>query len=468
MKIIFRITLVLTCLAVLTNCLRADQIDDYVKQQMQQQHIPGLSLAVVKDGKLIKAKGYGLANVELDVPATKDTVYNIASIGKQFTATAVMMLVEDGRIGLDYGITNYLADLPKAWDNVTVRQLLTHTSGIRDYPKLSDFGKLNKSPVTTKQLVNMLADFPLEFRSGEKWSYCNIGYHLLGEIVAKVSGQPFADFLQDRIFTPLRMNSTRPYDSRSIITNRASPYSWQNGAFRNADYLDYSWAFGAGAEGSTVVDMAKWDASLHTEKLLPRKRWEEMWTPVALADGNTFPYGFGWHVQTAKDTGRVIWHGGGDPGFLSAMFHWLDDRTTVIVLLTAGSSFLPNGQESSADIALGVSRRYIPRLALKPIEDTSPAMTTKMRDVFESLRAGTLNHSLISLNLNSKRLSDTEQSVTQLSDLGAIKSFVPIWRYEANGVRDYTWRAVFRKESVNFGVSLEADGKISRLSIEIE
>jgi D-alanyl-D-alanine carboxypeptidase len=206
-----------------------------VNSQMKRQHVAGLSLGVVKDGKLVIAKGYGLANVEANVPTTKDTVYDIASIGKQFTATAIMMLVEKGKIGLDDKITKYLSDLPKAWDTVTVRHLLTHTSGIRDYPGLADFERLNKSAITTSQLVNMLADFPLEFRPGEQWRYCNIGYHLLGEIVAKVSGRPYADVLQERIFAPLGMNSTRPYDSRSIITNRANAYEWQNGILGNAD-----------------------------------------------------------------------------------------------------------------------------------------------------------------------------------------------------------------------------------------
>lgn len=450
------------------HCSRADRVDDYVRNQMRRQHVVGLSLAVVKDGRVIKARGYGLANVELNVPATKDTVYDIASIGKQFTATAVMMLVEDGKIGLDDRITNYLSDLPPAWSEITIRQLLTHTSGIRDYPSLPNFGELNKFPVTTAQLVKMLADYPLEFRPGEKWRYCNIGYHLLAAIIAKVSQRPYQDFLKERIFAPLGMNSTCFYNWQSVITNRASPYSWRNGELRNADYLDYSWAFGAGAEASTVMDMAKWAASLDTEKLLPRKRWEEMWTPVTLADGSTFPYGFGWHVQKDDYVGHLIWHGGGNPGFLSAMFDWLDDRVTVIVLLTGGSTFLPDGQESSADIALGVSRRYIPRLVLKPIADTEPAMTKRMRTVFESLLTGTLDRSLISTNFNRKKLSKTEQWATQLSDLGALKSFVPDWKSETNNVRDFGYRAVFQKESVNFGVSLERNNKISRLSLEIE
>ena len=180
------ILLAVTFFAALS-CSRADEVDDYVKNQMRRQHVVGLSLAVIKDGKVIKALGYGLANVELNMPATKGTVYNIASIGKQFTATAIMMLVEDGKIGLDDRITNYLSYLPAAWSGITIRQLLTHTSGIRDYPSLPDFGQMNKSAVTTEQLVKMLADYPLQFRPGEKWKYCNTGYHLLAEIIAQVS-----------------------------------------------------------------------------------------------------------------------------------------------------------------------------------------------------------------------------------------------------------------------------------------
>jgi CubicO group peptidase (beta-lactamase class C family) len=442
-------------------------VDDYVKNQMRRQHVAGLSLAVVKDGRLIKARGYGLANMELNVPATKDSVYNIASIGKQFTATGIMMLVEDGKIGLDDKITNYLAGLPPAWSEITIRQLLTHTSGIKNYSSLPNFGEVSKSPVTTAQLEKILAGYPLDFRPGEKWSYCNTGYHLLAAIIEEVSKRSYQDFLKERIFTPLGMDSTRFYDWQSVITNRSSPYSWRNGKFRNADYLDYSWAFGAGAEASTVLDLAKWDASLDTEKLLPKKRWEEMWTPVRLNDGSSFPYGFGWHVQTSpNDTGRVIWHGGGDPGYLSAYYHWIDDRVTVIVLLTAGSEWLPNGQESSADIAFGVSLRYIPRLFLKPISDTSPLLTARMKADLEGLISGNLDSNEISKKLTGKKLLDTKRWALQLSDLGKMKTFVPIWKDET--IRCYDYRAVFPRESLNFRVSLDENGKISAIDLGVE
>ena len=434
---------------------------------MLRQHVVGLSLAVVKDGKLIKAKGYGFANLELKVQATPETVYNIASIGKQFTATAIMLLVEEGKMGLDDKITNHLSGLPPAWSPVTVRQLLTHTSGIKDYPALPDFRKLTRSPVTTSDLVQMLAAYPLEFSPGEKWSYCNTGYHLLAAIIEKVSHRPYADFLKERIFAPLGMDSTRPYDWQSIITNRASPYSWENGGLRNADYLDYSWAFGAGAEASTVLDTVKWDAALSTDKILPKKRWEEMWAAVRLNDGSSFPYGFGWHVQTAPDDpGRVVWHGGGDPGFLSVVFHWIDDRTTVVVFLTAGSSWLPNGQESSADIGLGVSRRYIPRFVSKPIGDTAPQLTTKMKTVLEALVSGTLDTNLISPKWSGKKLSDLKQWASQLSDLGNMNSFLPIWKDVKLGRYDY--RARYAEEALHFGVTLDENGKVSSIDLEIE
>jgi hypothetical protein len=172
-------------------------------------------------------------------------------------------------------------------------------------------------------------------------------------------------------------------------------------------------------------------------------------------------------VQTAPDDpGRVIWHGGGDPGFLSAVFHWIDDRTTVIVLLTAGSSWLPNGQESSADIGLGVSRRYIPRLVSRPVTDTAPQITTKMKTVLETLISGTMDANLISPKWNGKKLSDIKQWASQLSDLGKMKSFLPIWKDVKLGRYDY--RARYAEEALHFGATLDENGKVSSIDLEIE
>ena len=166
------------------------------------------------------------------------------------------------------------------------------------------------------------------------------------------------------------------------------------------------------------------------------------------------------------DTGRVIWHGGSDPGNLSAVFHWIDDRTTVIVFVTAGSGWLPNGQDSSADIAMGVSVRYIPRLFDKPIGDAHPQLTARMKADLETLISGNLDAIEISPKWNGGKLSDIKQWALQLSDLGKMKTFVPIWKDEA--VRLYVYRAVFPKESVRFGLTLDENGKLSSIDLGIE
>jgi CubicO group peptidase (beta-lactamase class C family) len=310
---------------------RADAVDTYIAEQMRDQHIPGLSLAIVKDGKIVKEKGYGLANVEWNIEATPRTVYEIGSITKQFTATAVMMLVEEGKVGLDDPIRKYLDGMPDAWKDVTVRRLLTHTSGIKGYTELPGFDKMTVLPTTPAGIVKAVSAEPLLFAPGSDWSYSNTGYVLLGMLVEKVSGQPWADFLRMRIFRPLGMDDTRVNDLTDVIPNRAAGYSLDGDQLRNAQVINMSWPFSAGALVSTVEDMAKWDAALYTEKLVKKATLEQMWTPVKLADGTTHDYGFGWGVDTVRGHKKVS-HGGGIPGFVTFESRYPDDKTTVIVL----------------------------------------------------------------------------------------------------------------------------------------
>src|SRR5215831_5091270 len=176
---------------------QADRIDDYIKSQMQEQHIPGLSVAVVKEGRVISAKGYGLANVELNVPATAKTVYHLASITKQFTAAAIMLLVQDGKLGLDDKISRYLENTPANWQAVTVRQLLTHTSGIKDH--LNEMSAHTENGTTPADMVAVLGDLPLNFTPGSNAFYSNTGYLVLGMIIQKVSGKSYDEFMTERI-----------------------------------------------------------------------------------------------------------------------------------------------------------------------------------------------------------------------------------------------------------------------------
>src|SRR6266576_1355133 len=270
---------------------KADKIDDYVSARMRQLHIPGLSLAIVRDGRIAKAQGYGFANLELKAHATTETVYEIGSNTKQFTAAAIMMLVEEGKVALEDSITKYFPEAPQGWRNITIRHLLTHTSGIQNHvavPHWLDVFKTNLAFETTPtrdELLKMFFKLPLEFQPGESWAYDNSGYYLLGIIVEKASAKSYWQFLDERVFKPLGMNAMRSTDPQPIVPNRASGYEWKNGRFENRPVLLPAIAFSAGSLLSSVEDIAKWDAALYTEKLLKKSSLVQIWTAVATNDG---------------------------------------------------------------------------------------------------------------------------------------------------------------------------------------
>ena len=312
-----------------------EQVDAFVRAEMQRQRVPGVSIAIVKDGVIVKARGYGLSNVELAVPASPETVYQSGSVGKQFTATLVMMLVEEGRIGLEDPIGKYVPEAPARWNDITIRHVLTHTSGISDARWDSTDFQRNYSEA---DLTRMIAAMPLDFAPGSKWKYSNPAYILLGIIVHRVTGKFYGDVLRERIFTPLGMTTARIISEADIVPNRAAGYQLVNGALKNQDWV--SPAMNTTADGSlylTVLDLAKWDAALYGETLLRRASLERMWTPVRLNDGTTHPYGFGWAFGDALGH-RIIQHGGAWQGFKSFIARYVDDRVTVIVLMNLGDA----------------------------------------------------------------------------------------------------------------------------------
>jgi CubicO group peptidase (beta-lactamase class C family) len=339
---------------------QAGKVDEYVKAQMEQQKIPGLSLAVVRNGEVIKAKGYGLANVEHNVPATADTIYQSGSVGKQFTATLVMMLVEEGKMSLDDRIGKYIPDAPDIWKDITVRHLLTHTSGLSN--KLYDHINMRQD-YTEDELVKQIAALPLDFQPGEKWSYSNPGYVMLGILIHKAAGKFYGDLLREKVFAPLGMTTARIIDEAGIIPNRAAGYRLVEGELKNQEWV--SPLLNTTADGAlyfTVLDMAKWDAALYTEKLLKRASLDLMWTPAKLNDGKTEQrYGFGWGLGEVRGH-RVIEHGGGWQGFATQISRYVDDKLTVIVLTN-----LANARPQT--IAKGVAGLYEAELA--PIERTA-------------------------------------------------------------------------------------------------
>ncbi len=262
-----------------------DAVDDLVRDQMNRHPIPGLALEIIQNGKPTKIAGYGLANLEWSTPATPETVFEIGSITKQFTAAAILLLAQEGKLSVDDRISKYIKDMPESWTNITLRHLLTHTSGIKNYTTLDGF-ELTRH-LTQAQFVRKMGGYPLDFAPGEKWSYCNSGFNLLGFVIENVSGEDYWRFMRERIFGPLGMSSTTNRDPSGIIRLRASGYE-TNGAghYVNRDY-DLTDVFSAGAIVSTVGDLARWNAALDSEQLLTEASKEAMWTPVRLNDGST-------------------------------------------------------------------------------------------------------------------------------------------------------------------------------------
>jgi CubicO group peptidase (beta-lactamase class C family) len=342
--------------SVLAPAQSPDAVDTYVQSEMQKRHIPGLALLVIRDGKIVKEQGYGLANVELEVPVKPETIFQSGSMGKQFTATAVMMLVEEGKVSLDDPLTKFFPDAPPAWKNVKVRHLLSHTGGFTDYPDKFDF----RRDYTEDDLLKIVQAQALSFPPGSAWKYSNLGYLTLGILIHRVTGQFYGDFLHDRIFQPLGMG-TRIISEADIIPNRAAGYRLVKGQLKNQEWV--SPTLNTTADGAlyfNILDLAKWDAALYKEKLLKRSTLEQMWTPVKLNNGkpNSDHYGFGWLIS---DIGghRVIEHAGAWQGFTTNISRYVDDHLTIAVLTN-----LENGGPSS--ITHHIAGIYIPALMPSP------------------------------------------------------------------------------------------------------
>ncbi len=319
--------LALVLLPVFAPLLRADAVDDLVNAELARQQIPGLALAVMKDGKLAKSAGYGLANVEEKVPVRPETVFRIASVGKQFIATGILLLVEDGKMTLDDRLGALLDDAPPTWAPLTVRQLLSHTSGlVRESP-----GYL---PILRQPDINVIRaayPLPLQFTPGEKYQYSNVGYFTLAEIIRRKGGQPWPEFIAARVFRPAQLDATATTD-QPPRGPRATGYAGKEGKW--TPVTDALAVRPSGAFHSTVLDLAKWDRVLDGDTVLKPSSRKELWTRIRLNDGSTHDYGLGWAVP-AKGGRDMIRHGGSQSGFRTEYLRFPKERVTVIVLANA-------------------------------------------------------------------------------------------------------------------------------------
>ncbi len=323
----------------------AARIDEYIQAHAKVQSFNG-SVLVARKGKVVVSKGYGLANVEHDVPNTPRTKFRLGSITKQFTSMAIAQLAVRGKLSLEDTARKYIPDAQESWSRVTLRHLLTHTSGIPSFTSFPDYPQFKIEPAPPLELVARFKNKPLEFEPGEKFKYNNSGYYLLGYIVEKASGQSYESYLKQNIFDPLEMKDTG-YDTNSaIIKGRAAGYTLRGGGWVNADYINMEVPGGAGALYSTVEDLHRWDQALYTEKLVPRQMLETIFTPCK---GN---YAFGWVVNKQLNH-RVIRHGGGIEGFNTVIARYPNERVCVIALSNLNSGALDQIGDDLAAIVFG-------------------------------------------------------------------------------------------------------------------
>lgn len=334
----------------------ADRVDELMTAAMKSDHFNG-SILITRNGKVIVSKGYGMSNIENDIPNTSQTKFRIGSLTKQFTAMAIMMLQERGKLNVEHSVCNYLTNCPEAWKPVTIHHLLTHSSGIPDYVNVWGYEKVLASPSPATDILEIVKKAPVEFKPGKRFSYSSLGYILLGSVIEKSSGMPYEAFLRENIFKPLKMENTGYDNNKAILKHRAAGYSLQRNTLINAPYMDMSLPFAAGGLYSTVEDLQLWDEALYTEKLVGKKSLDAIFTAYAAE------HGYGWQV-TKHLNRKFIGHGGWINGFASSIARYPEDKLCVIVLSNLDSVPVNTMARSLAAIALGLKQTAPQRKAI--------------------------------------------------------------------------------------------------------
>jgi CubicO group peptidase (beta-lactamase class C family) len=308
----------------------AAQIDQLMNEAVRSGPAAGASIAVVKDGETIIAKGYGFANIELESPASANTVYHIDSITKHLTAAAILQLVEQKKLSLDDAVGAYIPRLPASWRNVRIRHLLSHTSGSESYTSLPSWGPQERLAMTHDEILALIRDAPFHFEPGTSWRYNNSGFYLLGMVIEKVTGLSYAEAMQQRIFEPLGMNTTRYCGFRTLVKQRASGYEVDHGNVVNAEPMSWDAPFAGGGLCSTALDLVRFERAIEDHRLFSDPMLKMMRTPTMLSDGISVDYGFGTRLGNLGGH-RVIGHTGNGGGFRNILERFPDDDLTIVV-----------------------------------------------------------------------------------------------------------------------------------------
>lgn len=288
---------------------------DSLLQEKYPSNAPGATFLISKKGNIIYKKAFGLSNLELNVPMQTENVFEIGSMTKQFTAISILMLVEKGKLNLDDDITKYIPDYPTKGHKITVHHLLTHTSGIKDFTRIKGLNDISKKDLTPIELINFFKNESMGFVPGEQFKYNNSGYIILGYIIETITGQSYADFVEEQIFKKLGMTTSQYASHNKVIQNRASGYQNKKG-YVNSREISFTLPYASGSLMSTVDDMFKWQEAIKNNLLISKEMTQKAFTSYALNDGESINYGYGWHIKTINNI-RSFEHGGSIFGFKS-------------------------------------------------------------------------------------------------------------------------------------------------------
>ena len=432
------------------------QIDHIAKQVLESTGVPSASVAVVKDGTLVYAHAYGNARLDPPTPAAAAMRYKIGSISKQFTATAILMLAEQGKLSLDDPISRFLPDLTRAKE-VTIRQVLSHTSGYQDYWPQDYVPPFMLTPITADKILTLWARKPLDFDPGTKWQYSNTNYVIAGVIVEKASGMPLLRFLSSHIFEPLGMQSVVNIDQDRLADTDPTGYMrYALGPLRPAPREGQGWLFAAGELAMPVEDLAKWDIAMINQRLLKPSSYQEMQRDVLLKNGTATGYALGVSVRNQAGH-RMIEHSGEVSGFTAENMVFPDDHVAVIVLTNQ------DAVSASAQIA-----REIAPLLFTTNTAVVAEKVARARKILEQLQQGKIDRSLFTDNANSyfdqQALQDFAAS---LGPLGAAQDLQQTVEYGRGGMTYRAYRAKFAEKVLSISTFEMPDGKIEQFLVSV-
>lgn len=323
---------------------------DALAMQLLSRHTAGVSVAVARDGKVVLARGYGLANLEHSVAVTPETVFHIASISKNILAAVILQLVDEGKLRLDDDVTKYVPEAPTQGKHVTVRQLLDHTSGIYSFTSLPDAANNERLELTHEHVLGLIKNKPLEFEPGTRWRYNDSSFYIAGMVVERVTKQEYGAYVREHVFKPLGMSSASLCYARMVVPHLASGYEVEGDALVNAAFVSWKLPFAAGAICATATDLLKWEAALDTGRVLTLSSLALLRTPTTLADGTKIDYGLGTRLGSL-DGHRMLGQTKGEGGFRTVLESFPDDNLTIVILENMGDAGSPAPVAIAADIA---------------------------------------------------------------------------------------------------------------------